>query len=86
LTGTEIDVRGGIIKEPRACGCPAGTQIEVRQLFFNTPVRRKFLKTPSTEFAHIAEQFTRIALANPNLQMTLRHNDKLVHELPPTRN
>ena len=67
---TNWTVRGGIVKEPRACGCPAGTPIEIRQLFLNTPVRRKFLKTPSTEFGHIAEQFTRIALAHPNLQMT----------------
>lgn len=84
LMGVEMEVHGGIVKEPRACGCQDGTQFEVRQLFFNTPVRRKFLKTPSTEFAHITEQFTRIALANPALQMTLRHQGRLVHELPPT--
>lgn len=84
LMGMEMEVHGGVAKEPRACGCPDGTQIEVRQLFFNTPVRRKFLKTPSTEFAHIAEHFTRIAIAYPNLQMTLRHNGRAVYELPPT--
>lgn len=84
LMGMEMEVHGGIIKEPRACGCPDGTQIEVRQLFFNTPVRRKFLKTPSTEFAHIAEHFTRIAIAFPNLHMTLRHNGRSVYDLPPT--
>ncbi|WP_437185718.1 DNA mismatch repair endonuclease MutL [Planctomicrobium sp. SH668] len=82
--GTELEVHGGVIQPLRACGCPDGTQIEIRQLFFNTPVRRKFLKTPSTEFAHISEHFTRIAIAYPNLQMTLRHNGKIVHELPPT--
>jgi len=81
-TGTEIEVEGGIVKEPRPCGCPVGTQIDVRQLFLNTPVRRKFLKTPATEFAHVAEQFTRIALAQPRLHLTLRHNDKTVYELP----
>ncbi|WP_437223823.1 DNA mismatch repair endonuclease MutL [Planctomicrobium sp. SH661] len=84
LMGTELEVHGGILKEPRACGCPDGTQIEIRQLFFNTPVRRKFLKTSSTEFAHISEHFTRIAIAYPNLQMTLRHNNRTVYELPPT--
>jgi DNA mismatch repair protein MutL len=83
--GTEMEVYGGIVKEPRACGCPEGTQIEVRQLFFNTPVRRKFLRTQATEFGHIAEQFTRIALAHPNLHMTLRHNGKVVYELPATQ-
>lgn len=82
--GMEFEVNGGIVKEPRACGCPEGTQIEVRQLFFNTPVRRKFLKTQATEFGHISEQFTRVALANPNLHMVLRHNGKTVYELPAT--
>lgn len=82
--GTELIVQGGILKAPLACGIPVGTQIEVRQLFFNTPVRRKFLKTPATEFGHISEQFTRIALANPNLHLVLRHNGKTVYELPAT--
>ena len=82
--GTELEVNGGQVSEPKACGCPQGTQIEVRQLFFNTPVRRKFLKTQSTEFGHISEQFTRIALANPNLHMVLRHNGKTIYELPAT--
>lgn len=82
--GMELDVECGIVKEPRPCGCPPGTTIEVRQLFLNTPVRRKFLKSPQTEFAHIVEQFTRIALAHPRLHLVLRHNDRLVHELPAT--
>ena len=82
--GTELDVECGIVKEPRPCGCPPGTTIEIRQLFLNTPVRRKFLKSPQTEFAHIVEQFTRIALAHPRLHLVLRHNDRLVHELPAT--
>ncbi|MCA9029711.1 MAG: DNA mismatch repair endonuclease MutL [Planctomycetaceae bacterium] len=81
-TGLEMEVNGGVASAPRPCGCPVGTQMEVRQLFFNTPVRRKFLKTQSTEFAHISEQFTRIALANPGLQMNLRHNGKQVYQLP----
>jgi len=82
--GIEMDVEGGIVKEPRPCGCPAGTLIEVRQLFLNTPVRRKFLKSAGTEFAHSAEYFTRIALAHPRLHLVLRHNDKPVYELPAT--
>jgi len=86
VMGTELEVQAGNILDPRACGCPEGTQIEIQQLFCNTPVRRKYLKTAATEFGHIAEQFTRIALANPMLQMTLRHNDRVVHDLPPTTN
>ena len=80
--GRELTVNLGELIPPRECGCAQGTQIEVRNLFENTPVRRKFLKTMSTEFGHISEQFTRVALANPRLHMVLRHNDKIVMELP----
>src|SRR5205823_2524805 len=82
--GLELDVTAGVRGPLRPCGCPAGTLIEVGQLFANTPVRRKFLKATSTEFGHISEQFTRIALAHPRLHMVLRHNRKLVYELPAT--
>jgi DNA mismatch repair protein MutL len=58
--------------------------MEVRHLFFNTPVRRKFLKTAATELGHIVEAFTRIALAYPEIHFTLSHNGKTLHELPPT--
>lgn len=80
--GMELNVDLGKVTPPRECGCPIGTQIEIRNLFENTPVRRKFLKTISTEFGHISEQFARVALANPRLHMVLRHNDKPVYELP----
>jgi DNA mismatch repair protein MutL len=82
LEGCELSVDAGERSAPRPCGCPVGTSVEVRELFLNTPVRRKFLKTQSTEFGHISEQFTRIALANPQLHLVLRHNEKLIHELP----
>jgi DNA mismatch repair protein MutL len=81
-TGVEIDVTAGVQTPVRPCGSPAGTSIEVRDLFFNIPVRRKFLKQSSTEFGHISEQFTKIALANPRLHLVLRHNDRMVYELP----
>ena len=84
LTGCLLEINAGVAKELAECGCPQGTQIEIRDLFLNTPVRRKFLKTAGTEFSHISEQFTRIAIANPRLQMVLRHNEKVVHNLPPT--
>ncbi|MEO2027519.1 MAG: DNA mismatch repair endonuclease MutL [Fuerstiella sp.] len=85
-TGRELQSEGGNISAHRDCGCPTGTVIEVHNLFFNTPARRKFLKKPSTEFGRISEQFAKIALANPNLHLVLRHNDKLVYELPATPN
>ena len=80
--GVELTVTGGQPGTAKECGCPIGTIIEARQLFFNTPVRRKFLKRTATEFGHISEQFVRIAIANPRLHMVLRHNGKLVYEQP----
>ncbi|MCA9083132.1 MAG: DNA mismatch repair endonuclease MutL [Planctomycetaceae bacterium] len=82
--GRELECDGGSVVFNRECGCPQGTVIEVHNLFFNTPARRKFLKKASTEFGHISEQFARIALPNPNLHLVLRHNEKLVYEMPAT--
>jgi DNA mismatch repair protein MutL len=82
IAGVELDVNCGDRSEVIPCGCPTGTRIEIRNLFASTPVRRKFLRTKSTEFGHISDQFTRVALANPRLRMTLRHNDKVVFDLP----
>lgn len=59
---------------------PVGTTVEVANLFFNTPARRKFLRTEKTEFAHIDEVVRRIALAKPNIGFTLSHNGKIVRQ------
>ena len=80
-SGGEIEAAGGEIGEAAPCGCPPGTAVEVHNLFFNTPVRRKFLRTTATEFGHVSEAFTRIALAAPQVHFTLRHNDKPVFDL-----
>ena len=80
-SGVEIEATGGVIGEVAPCGCPVGTAAEVHNLFFNTPVRRKFLRTTATEFGHVSEAFTRIALASPHVHFTLRHNDKPIFEL-----
>jgi DNA mismatch repair protein MutL len=80
-SGAEIEATGGVLGEVAPCGCPVGTSVEVHNLFFNTPVRRKFLRTTATEFGHVSEAFTRIALAAPNIHFTLRHNDKPIFEL-----
>ncbi len=82
--GSELNTRGGVIEPPAPCGCPVGTVIEVRNLFFNTPVRHRFLKTAQTERGHIVEAFTRLALANPNIHFVLTNNDKQLYDLPPT--
>ena len=63
------------------CSGSYGTTIEVRNLFYKLPVRRKFLKTPNTEMSHITEHFTRIALANVSLDLELRHNGRSVYRL-----
>jgi DNA mismatch repair protein MutL len=80
-SGGEIEVTGGVFGSVAPCGCPVGTAVEVHNLFFNTPVRRKFLRTTATEFGHVSEAFTRIALAAPQVHFTLRHNDKPTFDL-----
>lgn len=82
LSASELEVRGG---EPGAlaqCAGPVGTTVEVRNLFFNTPARRKFLKTQQTEMGHVIEAFNRVALARPGVHMTLRHDQRRLQELP----
>ncbi len=81
--GAEIVVSGGHAEPVAPCGCPVGTAIEVHNLFFNTPVRRKFLRTAQTELGHVSEAFTRVALAFPQIHFTLRHQEKSVYDLPP---
>jgi len=80
--GTEIKITGGKIQHVRETGAPTGTLISVRQLFFNTPARRKFLKTINTEMGHIADVVSRIALAYPGAQFRLHHNGKKIKNWP----
>ena len=82
--GAELTVYGGEPTNILPVGCPVGTTIEVRNLFFNTPVRRKFMRTPQTEAGHITEAFTRIALAFPQVQMTMTSGNRTVFELAAT--
>lgn len=81
-SGAQVEVNGGQFGEITPCGCPVGTTLEVRNLFFNTPVRRKFLRSAQTELGHVSEAFIRVALASPSVHFTLRHNDRVVFELP----
>jgi DNA mismatch repair protein MutL len=81
-TGAEITCHGGVLSAVRVWNGSPGTRIEVRHLFYNTPVRRKFMRTPATEMGHICEMLTRVALAQPALHLTLRHNGKAVYEIP----
>ncbi|MCE9554411.1 MAG: DNA mismatch repair endonuclease MutL [Planctomycetes bacterium] len=81
--GAELEVVGGTHGEVAPCGAPVGTLIEVRQLFFNTPVRRKFLRTTQTEMASASEAFTRLALGYPHVHFSFSHNGRVQYDLPP---
>jgi DNA mismatch repair protein MutL len=81
-SGMQVEVNGGQAGPITPCGCPVGTAVEVRNLFFNTPVRRKFLRAAQTELGHVSEAFIRVALATPAVHFTLRHNDRVVFDLP----
>ncbi len=74
--GTEICIEGGVVKSHKPCSCAVGTSIEVKNLFFNVPARRNFLKSNTVETRHIIEEFTRIALINPDIEFSLFHNNK----------
>lgn len=78
--GVEIRVEGGAPPQVKPCGAPPGTTIEIRELFYNVPARRKFLKAASTEMAHVSEVIEGVALAFPQLTLTLRHNNKTLRE------
>jgi DNA mismatch repair protein MutL len=83
-SGFELRAEGSEREPIKPCAMDIGTTIEVRHLFFNTPVRRKFMKTPSTEMGHVVEAFTRVALAFPHVHMILCSNDRVQYDLPQT--
>ncbi len=80
--GTEIFLKDGTVEEVRAVGRGKGTTIEVEELFQNTPARRKFLKSNSTELSHITGNVSEIALAHPDVYFTLRHNGRTLIKSP----
>jgi DNA mismatch repair protein MutL len=80
--GASLESRGGKLGSLRAAGSPDGTVAEVRNLFFNVPVRRRFLRSAPVEFSHIAEAVTRLALAHGNVRFELRHDGRLEFALP----
>ena len=78
MEGTEIYAEGGRIKEVKGCGMAAGTVIAVRNLFFNTPARLKFMKTPETESGHVGELLTRLAISRPEIRFSYLNDGKVV--------
>ncbi|MFD2248248.1 DNA mismatch repair endonuclease MutL [Pontibacter ruber] len=81
-TGTRILVEGSTVTLQEPAVVPAGTSIAVKNLFFNVPARRNFLKTNAVEMRHVLDEFQRVALAYPEVSMTLYHNDMEVFNLP----
>ena len=78
----QVRARDGQIEPTAAAAHPVGTSVEVADLFFNTPARRKFLKSENTEYAHCATMFDRLALANPHIAFELVHNGKTTAKYP----
>lgn len=81
-SGSRVRSDGGRLEPVEPFAMPGGTVVEVRDLFFNTPARRKFLKTERTEFGHIDELVKRLALARPGVTFELKHNGKATRNLP----
>ena len=86
IGGTRIFVEGGVIREVEDVGKAAGTTVIVEELFFNTPARLKFLKTPATETRYITEMLTRMALSRPDVRFKLRKDGKVRLDLPEVDN
>lgn len=81
LSGTEIMISGGKMLDVKEIGCPPGTRFEVRNLFFNVPARRKFLRADATELAHLRQTFIVYALAHPEAGLTFTVDDRPVYRL-----
>ncbi|MBA4367734.1 MAG: DNA mismatch repair protein MutL [Desulfobacterium sp.] len=85
-TGTQILIDGGKIKSVTEVGTSVGTMIDVKNLFYNTPARRKFLKSTNAEMGHIADTLSGIALGRPEIGFQLVHNGKMVKKWPVSSN
>ena len=80
-SGWQVDADGSELSEIRPAAHPVGTTVEVHDLFYNTPARRRFLKTERTEFGHIEKWIKRLALSRPDVGLTLTHNRRTVLQL-----
>ena len=83
---SQISALDGQLNETIPASHPLGTTVEIRELYFNTPARRKFLKTETTEYAYCEEAFKRIALSRPDVAFSLQHNGRTIWQLPAQQN
>lgn len=83
--GTLLVVEGSEVKRQEPAACEKGTSISVKNLFFNIPARRNFLKSNAVEMRHIIDEFFRLALANPGLALSLAQGDEMVYDLAPAK-
>lgn len=80
--GTRVVIEGSRVRLQENVACAAGTSIAVKNLFFNVPARRQFLKSDNVELKHVIDEFQRVALAHPEVAFDLLHNDQEVHRMP----
>ncbi len=80
--GTHICITGSTVEKQEVINCTSGSNFMIKNLFYNVPARRKFLKKDSTELRHIINEFQRIALANPDIAFSLDHNNIPLFQLP----
>lgn len=83
--GTQLLVDASEVKGQGPVACEKGTSISVKNLFFNIPARRNFLKSNPVEMRHIIEEFQRLALAHPEIAFSLQHDDELIYDLTPSK-
>lgn len=83
--GTHLIVEGSEVKSQTPAACEKGTNISVKNLFFNIPARRNFLKSNPVEMRHIIDEFQRLALAHPQVAFHLRHDEELIYDLQPSK-
>ena len=82
--GTRLEIAGSEVINQEPAQCPVGTNMRIKNLFYNVPARRKFLKTDQTELRNLLTEYQRIALVNPQVQFTFVNNDEIISELPIT--
>lgn len=81
--GTRLLISGSKVESQEPDGCASGSNLMVKNLFFNVPARRKFLKKDAVELSNIMHEFERLALVNPRCELTIIHNDSILHQLIP---